>query len=124
MVRHTPAERQYCRFLHRRLCAELGIPPARLEFASTPCATRPGSSGSYDPGTGTIRLYQCPGKFLGVVVVAHETYHHYQRERGWLTRSHYRGRPKREWRERLPYRQWPWERAAYRYHEHWRQRHG
>lgn len=104
---------------HNMLCKQLGIQPAVVEIGGLP----DDCMGRYHSALGLIQLHLCktyPGYGRTKSrswrwILAHETAHHLQREKGWLTSTHYRGTLKSEIAARLPYSQWPWERAANRY---------
>lgn len=104
---------------HDKLCEQLGIRPAVVEVGGLPWDTMARYHCTYGliqihPGKiqrGAGNTKDCTWRWL----IAHETYHHYQREKGWLTATHYRGILKSEIAARLPYSRWPHEVAANRY---------
>lgn len=99
--------------LHKELCRELGIHPARIRYDDTIEYL-----GLYNSRNQLITInlkrirkyHRSPEKTL-----AHETYHHYQQCRGWLSPKFWKGKRKSLIRYYFTWSQRPWERGAIRY---------
>lgn len=99
--------------LHKELCRELKIHPARLRFDDTI-----DSLGRYNLREQSIRINLpaiAEDKYSVEEILAHETYHHYQHIRGWLSTDQWRGQLKSFIKYQRDYREWPWEIGARRY---------
>ncbi len=99
--------------LHKELCGELGIHPARLYFDE-----EIDSLGQYNPLEQAIRINipkNRQGKYSLEYTMAHETYHHYQCVRGWLTPATWKGKDKELLIYLFAWHQRPWEIGAVRY---------
>lgn len=95
-----------------KLSRELGVKPPKVIVRSK--SRRGDLTGYYCEKRKEITLYLVGSSSSNVhllVVLAHELYHHYQRERGWLSATgKYKGKALLSQRSRCPC-----ERAAYRY---------
>jgi len=114
-----PTKRQVEAY-HRKLCRQLGIEPATVIMCSDEELEY--HMGAYNSKKRLLKAarHNWMKGLSGVWydwrwVVRHETYHHNQACKGWLTPTHYRGTVKRYWRRRGPWSKWPWERAANRF---------
>lgn len=100
---------------HHKLCKELGIKPARIVFRQK-ARKNTWRLGCIELERNTIVLYTEECKRIGfnpLVVMAHETYHLYQKHRGWLDGYSYKGIDDELWPSQ--HSRQPWERAAIRY---------
>jgi hypothetical protein len=102
--------------LHSQLCKELGITPTKITMNDGGWGT---TGGWYDGRT--QKIYVNPSRDESCFpwkkrswkwVMAHETYHHYQACKGWLTPKAYKGVAKAWYKERGSWSTYPWERAA------------
>lgn len=109
--------------LHKRLCKELGIPPCEVVFSKRNTEDETGFSwADYNPWTPKITVFERSFKNFGGCPresIAHETYHHYQRIKGWLMPrgtigTSWKGESTEKWLS-TSYSKKPWEAGAFRY---------
>jgi hypothetical protein len=103
--------------LHAKLCRELGIAPATVQLRSR-SRICPVWVGAYFPRRGFAVLYLEAIEGTNEdwrMVLAHETYHHFQYKSGQLTEEYWRGSVRQIDHAHTTYNRRPWERAAIRY---------
>lgn len=104
--------------LHAKLCAELNIPVAKVKFLKRNRANSH-NIGTYRIPEKTVVLYMDAiddGNHNPFQTMAHETRHHYQNCKGWFGAigELWKGDPAYIF-SRLDYKDYPWEKDAYRY---------
>lgn len=107
------SDKQWLRKFHADLCGELGITPTTIVFDNTINAF-----GKYNSRTNIIQINLKMIEDFGHIpegTIAHETWHHYQFSKGWLTAKYWKGKRKKPIKRKTQWNHRPWERGAIRY---------
>jgi len=106
----SPFLKKILRMHHKQWCQDLGIKPAKIRFL--PRLNE--YLGAYMHTDNSIEIYiDLENSYkLYKWVLAHETYHHYQKSTNTLSIDKYKNKPKTLW---PVYSARPWERSANRF---------